>query len=111
MATLTLAGRSYTIAPFRLRELRLAAPHIDRLAARKGPLASVEAVAETAADMLSVLAVGLADASLESLQAEVALDDLERLRAAFDAVMAEAGLKRPQGEAAPGEGQGAAGAP
>ena len=111
MATLTLAGRSYAIAPFRLRELRLAAPHIDRLAARRGPLASVEAVAETAADMVAVLAAGLDAASAQSLQAEVGLGDLEPLRAAFDAVMAEAGLKRAAGDAAPGEAQGAAGAP
>ena len=102
MATLTLGGATYAIAPFRLRELRLAAPYIDRLSARAGKLSSVEAVAETAADMLAVLAAGMEGASLETLQAQASLTDLEALRAAFDQVMAEAGLKRPdtpQGEA------------
>ena len=103
MAELTLGGATYVIAPFRLRELRLAAPHIDRLGARAGKLDSVAAVAETAADMLAVLAVGLSDASLETLQAQVSLEDLDALRRAFDAVMAEAGLKRPAGDPAPGE--------
>ena len=99
MAQLTLGGATHVIAPFRLRELRLAAPHIDRLAARTGKLDSVAAVAETAADMLAVLAVGLGDASLERLQAQVSLEDMDALRQCFDAVMIEAGLKRPAGAA------------
>ncbi len=101
MAELTLGAKTYAIAPFRLRELRLAAPYIDRLSARAGKLTSVEAVAETAADMLAVLAVGVADASPEALQAQASLADLDALRAAFDQVMAEAGLTRPA--APPGE--------
>ena len=108
MATLTLGGVTHTIAPFRLRELRLAAPYIDRLGARAGKPASVEAVAETAADMLAVLAVGLADVTPEALQTQVSLGDLDALRRAFDEVMAEAGLKRP--DDASGEAQGAAAA-
>lgn len=91
MATLTLGGRVYEIAPFRLRELRLAAPHIDRLAARQGPPGSVAAVAEAAADMLAVLAAGLPGVAGEELQAAASLDDLEGLRSTFDTVMAEAG--------------------
>ena len=106
MAQLTLGGVTHTIAPFRLRELRLAAPHIDRLSARAGKLTSVEAVAETAADMLAVLAVGMEGVSLETLQAQVGLGDLDSLRRAFDQVMAEAGLKRP--DTPPGEALGTA---
>ena len=98
MAALTLGTTTYAIAPFRLRELRKAAPYIDRL--------SVEAVAETAADMLAVLAVGMADASLETLQAQAGLGDLEAVREAFDQVVAEAGLTRP--EPSPGEAGGTA---
>ena len=108
MAELTLGGTTYVIAPFRLRELRLAAPYIDRLGARAGKLDSVAALAETAADMLAVLAVGVADASAEALQAQAALSDLDALRAAFEQTMAEAGLTRPG--AAPGEAAGASAA-
>ena len=108
MAQLTLGGATYAIAPFRLRELRLAAPAIDRLGARAGKLSSVEAVAETAADMLEVLAVGMSEVSLETLQAQACLADLHSLRAAFDQVMAEAGLKRP--DTPPGEAAGTAAA-
>ena len=101
MAALTLDGVTYAIAPFRLRELRLAAPAIDRLSARAGQPASVEAVAETAADMLAVLAVGMQDVSFEALQAAASLGDLDALRQAFDQAMAEAGLRRP--DVPPGE--------
>jgi hypothetical protein len=109
MAAVTLGGRAYDIAPFRLRELRRAAPHIDRLAARQGPPTSVAAVAETAADMLAVLAAGLPEVSPGELEAAVSLDELDQLRAAFEAVMAEAGLHR--GASAPGEAAGAVAAP
>ncbi|WP_174301870.1 hypothetical protein [Caulobacter sp. S45] len=108
MTELTLAGVTHTIAPFRLRELRLAAPAIDRLGERAGKLSSVEAVAETAADMLAVLAVGMSGVSLEELQARVGLDDLDALRAAFDQVMAEAGLRRPEHPAGEAPGTAAA---
>ena len=106
MAELTLGGVTYAIAPFRLRQLRLAAPAIDRLSARAGKPASVEAAAETAADMLAVLAVGMADVTLDALQAQASLADLDGLRRAFEQVMAEAGLKRP--EDPPGEAHGTA---
>jgi hypothetical protein len=109
MATLTLGGRAYEIAPFRLRELRRAAPHIDRLAGRRAPLDTVAAVAETAADMLAVIGCGLPDEEAEALVARVSLAELEAVRAAFDQVMAEAGLKR--GASAPGEAPGAPAGP
>ena len=105
MAELTLGGQTWPIAPFRLRELRKAAPFIDRLGARAGQPPSVEAVAETAADMLAVLAVGIEAATAEGLQAQASLSDLDALRAAFEQVMAEAGLKRPE-DTPPGEPQG-----
>lgn len=103
MASLTLGSKTYAVAPFKLRELRRAAPHIDRLAARGGRFETVEAVTEAAADMVGVVAVGIAEATAEGLLAEMGLGDLERLRAAFEAVLAEAGLQRP--ETPPGEPQ------
>ena len=42
MANLTIAGRSFEIAPFKLRELRLAAPHIDKLNDIAGSLTTFE---------------------------------------------------------------------
>jgi hypothetical protein len=105
MASLTLAGETYAIAPFRLRELRSAAPFIDRLGARAGQPVSVASAGETLADMLAVLAAGLEGVTADALAAKAGLGDLEAIREAFQAVMAEAGLK--PADAPPGEGTGA----
>lgn len=105
MATVTLWGERFEITPFRLRELRLAAPFIDRLGARAGAQPSVAAAAESAADMLAVLAVGLPGQDAEALLARAGLPDMEAIGEAFRAVMAEAGLKPV--EAPPGEAAGA----
>ncbi len=107
MAQAIIGGRAYWISPFRLRELRLAAPFIDKVSARarSGGLATVEGASEAAYDMLCVLAVGVEDATADQLAAEASLQELSALREAFDQVMAEAGLKRegdrPAGEPRP----------
>ena len=93
MAELTLAGDTHVIAPFKLAQLRRAAPYIDRLGARAGQAPSVEAAVESASDMLSVLAAGIPDVTADALQASAGLGDLDAIRTAFEAVMAEAGLK------------------
>jgi hypothetical protein len=105
MATLQLGAERYEIAPFRLRELRMAAPFIDRLGARAGASPSVAAAAESAADMLAVLAVGLPDTDGEALLARASLSDMDAIAASFRTVMAEAGLT--PADAPPGELAGA----
>ncbi|MHB8286132.1 MAG: hypothetical protein ACYDD1_15840 [Caulobacteraceae bacterium] len=109
MARAIIGGRSYTVAPFKLRELRAAAPHIDTVAAlaAAGGLSTVAGVAAAARDMLAVLAVGIEGATLERLEAEASLAELAGLRETFDQVLLEAGLKRPD----PGLGEGAPAAP
>ena len=109
MVPFTLAGRTHAIAPFRLGELRRAAPYIDRLSARAGQAPSVEAAVETAADMLNVLAAGIPDVTADALQASAGLGELDAIRTAFEAVLAEAGLKPASApaRAAAGEVQGA----
>ena len=98
MARAVIGGRAYDIAPFRLRELRRAAPFIDRVAARgaAGGAAGIEAAAQTAFDMLGVLAAGIEGATPERLEAEASLDELAALHTSFDQVLAEAGLTRPE---------------
>ena len=103
MAVANLGGRTYTVAPFKLRELRLAAPHIDAVSAlaAAGRLSTVEGLAAAARDMLAVLAVGIEGVTVDDLEAQAGLGDLAALRETFDQVLQEAGLKRP------GEGPGA----
>ncbi len=109
MAQALIGGRTYAVAPFKLRELRLAAPFIDRVAARAPSATGVEGAAETAFDMLCVLAVGIEGATAEALAADASLEELTALRITFDQVLAEAGLTRSEpGAAASGEVQPAA---
>ena len=108
MAQAIIGGRAYAVAPFKLRELRLAAPFIDRVASRaRAGVAGVEGAAETAFDMLSVLAVGIEGATPEALAAAASLEELTALRVTFDQVLAEAGLTpaQPAGASALGEPQ------
>jgi hypothetical protein len=108
MAQAMIGGRAYWISPFKLRELRKAAPFIDKVSARarEGRLSTLEGVAEAAFDMLSVLAVGMDDATPEGLEASATVSDLIGLRRTFDQVLEEAGLKpeSASGEREAGEG-------
>jgi hypothetical protein len=105
MAVAIIGGRSYTVAPFKLRELRRAAPHIDAVSAlaAAGKLSTVQGVAAAARDMLAVLAVGIEGADVDDLEAQASLQDLVGLRETFDQVLKAAGLT-PPGDASLGEG-------
>ena len=96
MARLQIGEQAWEIARFRLRELRAAAPFIDRIAARArdGRLDTVSAVAESAADMLGVLAAGIEGGDAAAMEAVLTLPDLDGLRASFEQVLQEAGLTR-----------------
>ena len=101
MAVAHIGGRAFTVAPFKLRELRAAAPHIDAVSAlaAAGRLSTVEGLATAARDMLAVLAVGIDGATVDDLEAQASLGDLAGLRETFDQVLQEAGLKRPEAPA------------
>ena len=101
MALLRIGEAVYEVRPFRLRELRLAAPFIDRAEQRRqAGGGGFELITESAYDMLCVLALGLDGVSADALEAELGVEDLPALREAFAAVLAEAGFK-PVGEETP----------
>lgn len=101
MARLTLGGADYEVCPFKLREVRLAAPCIDRVIARarSGDL-SLEAMTAAALDMLAALVVGMTGVTAEELEASMGVADLPAVRDAFNAMLEEAGFTA-AGEAQP----------
>ena len=111
MASLTIAGRSFEIAPYKLGALRRAAPHIDAINAsiNAASLAdddgviSIAALFENTEHIVAVIAIGLQklDATLtaEVLDDMIGADDMPALGAALRDILAEAGLA-PKGEAA-----------
>ncbi len=102
MATLTLGATVYEIRPFRFRELKKAAPVIDRIGARAKSGAARGLVGRTdgVADILEVLAIGIDGKSADDLDAELTMADVPGLQNAFVDLLAESGLK-PAGELRP----------
>jgi hypothetical protein len=101
MAKITLDGREFDIAPYKLGSLRKAAPIIDRINATMAKLDSMEGMAQSASDLAAVLSIGLVkiDPALtpEGLDDLVGFDDLPAMLACFTEIMEQSGLT--QGEA------------
>lgn len=101
MATIHILGRDFAIAPFKLGELRRAAPFIDNIQ-RKAEAGSLSDLMDSAVDLLNVLSIGLVkiDPLLtpDYLEANVSMDEFIGLQTAFVELSEESGLKR-KGEA------------
>jgi hypothetical protein len=98
MVTVTMGGRSWEVAPYKIGAMRKAAPHIDIINSKVGALSTVEGMASVASEFLSVLLVGIQkvdpSVTLEQLEDEVSLADIQDLRDAFQGVLAESGMTR-----------------
>lgn len=101
MAIIHILGRDFAIAPYKLGELRRAAPYIDNIQ-RNSDGGSLSGLMDSALDLLNVLSIGLVkiDPMLtpDYLEANVSMDEFVRLQAAFVALSEESGLTR-KGEA------------
>jgi hypothetical protein len=107
MAKLTVAGRAFELAPFRLGSLRKAAAYLDRVNARMTEMAaadvdSLEAALESGRDMCEVLAIALTklDPELDAdwLEEQFGMDDMPALQSTFYDLLKESGLIK-KGEA------------
>jgi len=96
MARVIISGRAFDLAPYKLAQLRQAAPFIDRINASQGALTSVEGMVSAAGDFLGVLAVGLAridpSLTLTVLEEMIGLDDVPALRDGGMEVLQESGM-------------------
>ncbi len=101
MARLIVGGVAYELRPFKFRELRQAAPAIDRIAGRaRSGAGGLAALTEGLNDLLEVLAIGVQDRSADELAAELAMTEVVGVQAAFVSLLTESGLK-PAGELEP----------
>lgn len=98
MATIHILGRDFTIAPYKLGELRRAAPYIDNIQRKADGAASLADLMDSAVDLLNVLSIGLVKVdpilTPDYLEANVSMDEFVGLQAAFLALSEESGLKR-----------------
>jgi hypothetical protein len=101
VAKLIVGGAAYDLRPFKFRELRQAAPAIDRIAGRARLGAEgLASMTEGLNDLLEVLAIGLEGKSAEDLAADLDMTEVAGVQAAFVSLLTESGLK-PAGESEP----------
>lgn len=102
MATIHILGRDFAIAPYKLGELRRAAPFIDNIQRKTDGSGSLSDLMDSAVDLLNVLSIGLLKVdpmlTAEYLEANVSMDEFVGLQSAFLDLSEESGLKR-KGEA------------
>ena len=101
MAKLEIGGRAFELAPFKLADLRKAAPHIDAINATAGALSTFEGMVAVGRSIIEVLAVAIMkiDAAMDAdaLEGLADLADMTKLQAALSDLLAESGLA-PKGE-------------
>jgi hypothetical protein len=102
MATIHILGRDFAIAPYKLGELRRAAPFIDNIQRKTDGSGSLSDLMDSAVDLLNVLSIGLVKIdpvlTADYLEANVSMDEFVGLQTAFLDLSEESGLQR-KGEA------------
>jgi len=97
MAKLTILGRDFDIAPYKLGDLRKAAPFIDAIQKRSEGGTGLVDVLDSAFDLLNVMSIGLVridpELTPDYLEANVGMDDFVAMQASFLDVTKESGLK------------------
>jgi hypothetical protein len=94
---ITLLGRDFHLAPYKLGAMRKAAPLLERINATTGALTTLEGAVHAACDMAALLSIGLVklDPALtpEALEEQIGMDDLAALQKAVMDVLAASGLR------------------
>lgn len=100
MAMITLLGRDFDVAPYKIGTLRQAAPIIDRINANITDT-SLTALTNSAGDLCAFLAIGIGkldpSVTAATLEDELGIDDLPTLRAAFLTILAASGFEMREG--------------
>ena len=112
MAKVTIMGRDFEIAPYKLGQLRQAAPIIERLNAaftRAGAAnVALDDMVSSLGDLVAFVAVGIRrvdpSVTIEAIEDSVGFDDLPALQAAFLDILRESGFTKGEAKAASGDG-------
>lgn len=119
MATLTYGTVTVDLPAFKLREVKAAAPYIDRVLAERRNMATdgvettversnvLETMTNTLSDVLCVCAIGVLKARMEfpytpnkirqiadEIEAELGMDEITPLNTVFDEILRESGMVR-----------------
>jgi hypothetical protein len=109
MAKLNIMGRDFEIAPYKIAQMRRAAPYIDLINSTGGAMTkpgatmSIEELTEVAGYFVGFLSIGVIKVdptiTVAALEEDVGIGDLEGMRLAFTDILVESGLVA-RGEAA-----------
>jgi hypothetical protein len=101
MVTVTLLGRDFDVAPYKLGALRKAAPIVERINTTAGSLTTFEGAVEAACELAALVSIGLVklDPALtaEALEEQLGMEDMPALQKAALDILSVSGLS--QGEA------------
>ena len=96
MTKLTIGAREFDLAPYKLGQLKKAAPILDRINANGGDIENMTGLTGALEDIVAVLAIGIAkvdpEATLDWIEDNVGIEDQAQLQAAFMELMRESGL-------------------
>lgn len=101
MVTVTLSGRDFDVAPYKLGSLRKAAPIVERINTIAGSLTTFEGAIEAGCELAALVSIGLVklDPTLtaEALQEQLGIEDMSAIQKAATDILTASGII--QGEA------------
>ena len=96
MAKVTLMGRDFDVEPYKIKQMRKAAPFIDTINTTTGAMSTIGGLVDAASAFCAVLSIGLVrlDETLtpDALEDMIGFGDLPALRDAFTAILQESGM-------------------
>ena len=96
MVKVSLLGREFDIAPYKLGDMRRAAPIVDRMNGAAGSLSTLEGGVEFAGELAAFVAIGLSridpTLTVEALEDQLGMDNVRELQVAFQAILRASGL-------------------
>jgi hypothetical protein len=103
MAAITLIGREFDVAPYKIGAMRKASVLLDRINSTAGALTTLEGAVTAAGDMIALVSIGLVkiDPALtpEVLEEQVGMEDMTDLQNAVQTILAASGLKSGEAKA------------
>ena len=105
MVAITLLGETHEVPPYKLKQLRRAAPLIENVNATLGSLSTLSGGVQVMDDLTAFVAIGLekirADLSFQALEDKIGMEDLPDLQSAFRDILQASGFKSGEAKAPP----------
>jgi hypothetical protein len=106
MVAITLLGETIEVAPYKLKQLRRAAPLIEKVNATLGSLSTLSGGIEVMDSLTAFVAIGAekvrADFTFAALEDKIGMEDMPALQNAFRDILTASGFKAGEAKAPAG---------